>query len=891
MVALSVVLAPRGPAAGVLDALQDLSSLSLVEPFLWVSAEHTAGGPVPAVEVRAGRRYRTTLQDVLVQRSPDRVRVCVLVPFLATVPDVPAVVEETVAEIAGTSSGGARVERLRCILARPGAGAGLGELAREGWHNLLVAPQDADGPTRGHVLLPATADPLDLGRHGAPLVAGLLGLWTGLEQAPLDDQPALPGRTVRLVRSFYRNLDAGEVERVVRDRVGSMRAGLPLPREHGQSAVYVEDLRLATSSMARALWTKHADVLQGPRVGARAEAVRRVGVLAALRMLIGFLGAAVRNAPAAWYAAVVNQVSSAVASSVHATVFGAAPSAYEVVVKGVTSRGLPVGWDEISEAARQLDDSLVVPGEPREHETAEHSAELWRDYTRAALTLADGGLRDPALPPVQIGSARGVLRSATDIAPGAEAAFTEISGYVAASTGTAQVGPVDVLGAATLRQRLDALSQDPAAALEADRARQALARWQEARSSSFAIQVGAVLGRRVTEVAAETRTLLARIAALAAASDADSASRAHQRRLARWLRLLLIAVSVVLVVVVGVAVAGVVGPVLALVLAAGALVSWFAATVVLFMTQQRALFREIHRRKVAVTQMEATRANLRHALRDLRRLTAAYRQFLAWSAVLAVVLEQPFGTAPVDVAADAGGQLYGLGHATRLGRATVDEAVVDEAATLLRRDVFVTGWLTAPFETVVREAPDRIGSDAYDLRRDPEALYGLPVEPGASLLARWQAALVAEGVGRTGGDALWHRVLSDLDGRAHELGDRLVGSVQPCDGRRPLPRADFMAGIDESEIPPSGLHFDPAPLSAAARARGAGEVDLNVGLTRRRGLGHLAVLTQVGAGLPTYDIELGPRQGLVDPLAPGPDPAEPLATRPWERGGTPDPVF
>ena len=54
--ALSIILAPQGPAAGVLDALQDLSALGLVDPFVWVTATPERGADLQGVTVARGEQ-------------------------------------------------------------------------------------------------------------------------------------------------------------------------------------------------------------------------------------------------------------------------------------------------------------------------------------------------------------------------------------------------------------------------------------------------------------------------------------------------------------------------------------------------------------------------------------------------------------------------------------------------------------------------------------------------------------------------------------------------------------------------------------------------------------------------------------------------------------------
>ena len=174
-------------------------------------------------------------------------------------------------------------------------------------------------------------DPLDFAQHTAPVIAGVAGLWAELEQTPFDTLEILPGQTVRAVRAFYRRLDSSEVEERLRAQLFDPAGRLPLPRGGQVPVVYVEDVAAATQTMARALWTKHRDVLRGPRLSPVTSGAQAISIWAALKMFLKFMGAALRQAPGAWWSAVTGSVSSVLASTVQGTVFGGKDSAFAVV--------------------------------------------------------------------------------------------------------------------------------------------------------------------------------------------------------------------------------------------------------------------------------------------------------------------------------------------------------------------------------------------------------------------------------------------------------------------------------------------------------------------------------------------------------------------------------
>lgn len=200
---LTVFLAPTGVAEGVRDVLKDLSAVGMVRPFLWVDGADADLAPTAASWVENGREFDTTVQEVVSSQRIVVLRLCVFVPLTGTLPALEIAIERRVSELLASTSGGANVVRLRLLLGRPGSTPPSNAvLALDGWHNLLLAPEDARGPGMGHVALSATDNALEMGRHAAPVVAAVSGLWADVEHAPFDTKPVLPGNLVSLARSF-----------------------------------------------------------------------------------------------------------------------------------------------------------------------------------------------------------------------------------------------------------------------------------------------------------------------------------------------------------------------------------------------------------------------------------------------------------------------------------------------------------------------------------------------------------------------------------------------------------------------------------------------------------------------------------------------------------------
>lgn len=846
---LVLVAVPVGLLAGVRDALQDWSALGLVSPFCWAEDPPGDGGArAVAQQIEGGCGVNTTVEQLLAEGDYRRIRLCVLVPAFSGAPVLAPDVEDHLLRLVQGSRGAAEVDHVRVSVTRPGCGPGPGAVAREGWHNLVLSPEDSRGPGLGHQRLEGTDDPLEVGSHTAAGLCGVLGLWSGLDEAPMDSVNLLPAQHARVARTFYRSLDACDVEQSLRASVLSMSGELPRCRVGNGRAVRVEDVALATSTMADQLWSRHAGVLIGPRSQQTPTTAKPISVGRAIRMLFSFLKAAIRNAPMAWYQALTNKIASGVAAQVQRSVLGRAPSAYEVVVRGVRADGSRASWSDLAAASAQLGEVVSEPVGRSQHLAHASLETLWRDYVSATLTLADAGDRAAHLPPVTVGVDRGVLPGPADCAPGADAAFAAIPPALQDVAGRIDIEVADVLGVRSVREALVAARSDPMTGLAAEGTITALDRWTAQHEHSFAVQSGRRLGSAVLALHGEVRALLAALADVGQEQAADDDLRRRQQRLATWMKVFAVVAVLALVVL------GVLGGLAVLAwsrvaIAAGVVVvAWFVGSFVLFLKSQRNLFAELHRREVAASAAEVNRDNLRYALQDLRRTTSAYGQHLAWSRVLSSVLAQPFGAVdpppPDDVLSREG-----LPLSMGLGRAAPEPAVLSDVSAQVRRDSYRAGWLTTPWEHILADAPTRLGSDGIDLCDDPVRMYALTAGPD-SLLDRWADLVRSGGPGQSSGQAFWDRVCA----AAAPLTEKLLERVSVAPAAPPIDRQSFFSGVGVQTAAGRGSIFDGHLFTASARTSQADSAADSWVRTVESGFGVTAVTVQLTQGLPTYDL-------------------------------------
>lgn len=841
--ALTVLLVPRSWTDEILAVLGDYAAVGLLGAFAWVDAADVGGATTPATLVRGARSEPVILQQLLTGERYERIRVAVLVPIEAPADQrVPLAAEQAVEQVARSSSMGARVGLLRLLLTSGHATPTTpdGTLILEGWHNLLIAPEDSAGPGLGAVPWGRLEDQLDLARHVAPVVAGVTGLWAGLAKTPFDTLEILPGQTVRAVRAFYRCLDSAEVEETLRAQLFDPAGRLPLPRGGQVPVVYVGDVPAAAQTMARALWTKHRDVLRGPRLATGDTGAQAISIWAALRMFLKFMGAALRSAPGAWWAAVTGSVSSVLASTVQGTVFGGKESAFEVVTNPEAA-----GWQDLSRNAEALSTAIGGSGTP-EHFAHHDLSAVWTDFVNGALTLADGGRRTAGLEPIQVGSGVGVVSNAADVVPSAAEQFNGVPTSLAAVVGISSVEPADVLGAHTLAGRLREVYSDPAAGVEARAAGTELERWQSSAATSYAWQVSSILADFMNRARAEVAQLAGQIQQAANKVSVDEQLRARQQAISTILKTFTAALFAVLVVLAVVAAVGWARWKFALTTGGVLLVIYVVFSLALFLFAQRDLFAEMNLRRSQLSQLETMQANLRAALQDVSRLSTAYGQLLSWCRSLGTVLRAPFGVAPPAVGAP--GRLFdGLPRSTQVGVAQPSDEEAADAIHAIQRRLYALGWLTQPWQDMLTEAAQR-------LREDPEAMFRMPGIGTGSGLDQWSTAVVAGRVRPTGAEALWSRVEQMFVDDAG-IGDKLAGSVLVPTLGRAVAAPQFGTGITDHQ-PGRAAPFETTLFTHAATTAGRSVVAVDDVVVARTGLGYRAAVVQASDGLPPYEFAL-----------------------------------
>jgi hypothetical protein len=852
---LTVVLAPHGEADDILGLLVDYSAVGLLDPFIWVTVAARDKTSVPATLVAGGHASSVILQEVLTGRRRDRVRIAALVPVDAPADQqIPRADEQALEQVVRAGAVGTPITLLRVLFTHGAAGpAGYdANLVSEGWHNLLVAPEDSAGPGLGSVVLDRLTDPLEVAQHVAPVVASVAGLWSGIDRVAFDDLAILPGTTVRAVRAFYRELDAAEAEDKLRLTLFDSTGRLPLPRGGTVPVVYVQDDALATQTVARALWTKHRDVLRGRRTEVTREAPAAISVWSAVKIFLSFLWAAMRNAPSAWLSSLLGSVSSTLATTVQHSVFGRSDSAFAVVTRGDVGN-----WQDIGRGADEM--STLLGAEPGRRQLAQVDlAPLWVDYINGALTLADGGRRAAGIEPVSVGAGIGVLRKSAGVVPSAAEAFTEVPGSLAAVIGVAKIAGGDVIGAEDLKSRLERTFGDSAAGIEARQTFAKLTDWEATTGRSYATQTGSILADFLGRARAEVAELVQQIRETANRPAAADKLRRRQRVIATITRTAGWTVFATLMLLLAIAAVDWVSWTFSFLVGGLTAAAYLVAALILFILGQRHLFAELNLRQSQDSELEAMHSNLRAALQDIRRMSAAYGQLLSWNRVLGEVLRAPFG--PVEPALPTRPHIQdGLPRSVQIGVAAPGGGDAESTASSLQQQLYPTGWLTGPWEQMLESATRRSGEK-------PSALFPMPGVGSGSALDEWSQAVAAGVVHAEGADSLWTRVVAMFDDPDSPIAGALTAGIfNPVTEQRMSP-AEFNGGIPQRRAGPAAP-FDAALFTDTAATAGRSGVAHDDTAIDRNGLGYRAVVVQAGEGLPAYDFALFASQPAVSVAA------------------------
>lgn len=838
---LTLLVTARDGTTVIQQALRDWVIAGVAKSHAMLRTQELGDGPCHHV-TSAGTEV-TSVQDLLAQERPRRARVVVLHELL---PDRPPLPFDAVTELLGrlTAAAGPDCAWTRCVLHITGPGAAPAPEAHDGWHNIVISPEDSHAPGEPLVVVDRGPAGSNHAIYATPAVAAISGLLAGQKGAPIDDWPVTPGQHVIVARAFSRRLDAADLELQLRRMTQNLSGGLPRVTRDGVASLHHPDPARAASEMAKTFWNHNRHFFEGPRETPERPARRRIGVVEALSLFVDYLVAAVRGAPGAWAHRLLASSKASLSASVESLVFGQ-DSAYVVTFGGRNPEGGVASKDEILHALDQVNERLrfVAP----DRRSADLSS-LWRQFIDGALTLGDGQTRGEGLRAPHSAGTPAVVRTPSHIAPPVGQYFRISDGSLAAQLPVTRTLAGDVMETAVLDRALGTLESDARLGVAASRELETLNEWTQQQAHSY---TAFVLGHIAAEIEARSEEAGALHAVLTRAVSSETPSAPtlkKQRRVARVLALVL-AITVVLVVsLVVTGVAALLTWSLVALLSLLLVITNLGVAFVTYLRGQRDLFRQLHARKTAISGARAAENNLVQVLREAQHLATTYRVGLAWAQVIGAFVHRPLP--PSGEATEPSKTLAGPApRAMSFGVARSSETEMARVAHVLRQRTFRVGWLSQPWQSFLRSLTSQMGPSAAGFGGG--SLLDLGPEDSVNLLESWSSTLTIEGNRSTAADELWAKSQSLLQ-NGDAAGSFVTTVAVATDAGRVEEKSmhDFWAAVEPVERGDTALAT--AVFSPTAIASGLNRVlpEYDWADSSEVGLGSLAVLVQRTEALP-----------------------------------------
>jgi hypothetical protein len=695
-----------GPGADVFEVVRDWTATELLSPSLWLDCDQPDDVPVLTL-VDADGAATHPAEEWLARQAVVGLRIAVLQVFPAD--DAREQVGGAARALVDRIGLGSRALVNVLVPATPTTTIPA-EAALSARPNVLLQARDAQGP--GVPSRPVS--PAELAQHAAGGLATVGGLWAGMAEAPFDGAPVWPGQQVVVARAYARTLDSQEVLGELSREVHRAEGTLPRPRTPlGDRLTQVPEAQARPTAevAAHSLVDAHAQLTRfSAPPPFQPQPRRAIRLLAAVRMFLSFLWAAIRNAPQAWVTALVHRAAQGISSAATSALFGQ-ESAYEVVVLGVrpSDEQETEPEDDVTALIEQVQ-QLMSRLSPGTEFTTVDTSTFWGDMTTVGVSLADGSAVPPQVQMPMLGVDRQVLDRPELIAPRPDEAAHRLPVGALPDVGGLAVEPDDPYLALQANRLLTEQLQRPDSAPSGgpgyqvfDTARNSLWSWVE-RQRSYAWKVGLELAQELERA----RQTLAE--AVRAAGDTGGTPPRDvldtQRRTRNFVLLALGVAVLALALVIGLVVGSVLGIRVGAVLAVLVALVWLGVSVRVFLQRQRALFGWLHQRDESRRHREWAQTCTVHVAGEVHRLGVLYRQSRLWAGVLGSVVHDPFG----GIGATAAGSGYPIGLSgslplsTAVGAASFSPAEHSQLVHLARREQLGIGWLGRQLQQRVEAA-------------------------------------------------------------------------------------------------------------------------------------------------------------------------------------------
>lgn len=693
----------------------DYAALGQTRRSLWVD---TASAVATDAVVTINQDTNFAAVDTALR---DVTGVCVVVALeeLTETPDYQRV-DEWLSVIESRLPG--RVSRVRVLLPQL-PHQDVSPQPREGWSTIALAPEDSDSPLAAVIPVRRDNGVVAAARVFAPTLLSLLGLWRASTSVPVLDSSGYAistgsGSFFRLARAHHRSMDASEVEAKLLLEVVDTQRSLPLTQfADGRQAVYQPNPQATGFEFSQALLRKHSTSLLTPvQQEVSTTSFQQSGFAALKSFLKEYFRAVVGN-PRMWGHSLSSGTSEAIAGALQRGLYGD-KSVVEVIVGN--SSGRPTSVAQLDRSAELIQAKTVESG--LRVEPAPVLSGLWDDYCRAALTLVDGAdrLPEPLRGPMDNNHNPAIVRKGEQAVPDVDDAFAGYHPILHDIAGMTQeqatVLPFDVDRAQYYENELNyAASHSTDTAIM--KLREEFFAWKERVSQSFAWSMGHNLLHLLSIARGNTKNAWQRLES--AQQEFNSVRRRdfekENRRLAATLGALTLTWLLSVLVVVYLTVRyyrpdwrffasnwpgldwrwGV----LCFFLVTLIIV---AIQMLIFMKARRGIIDERERLKRLEANLEISLKNYNNAVADVRKITAAYAQFLSWSTLLGRVISRPFGKP--EISQEVLPMPHsGLPRSTQIGRAIVAPDAMITLVNDVRAKVYRPSWAENAFNDFITD--------------------------------------------------------------------------------------------------------------------------------------------------------------------------------------------
>lgn len=844
-----VILLGSGSGANAIrSALIDLTALGLIPELLWVNPDREGD----SVEV-----YEHSAAEGLVEEPRSIaavVRDCkqVLLVALDDIEDEGSYLSETGinrwADIIHSSK--VDTKRLHLILSRlPLINRPIEPIV--GWPRLVLAAEDSDTPSAPQTAKYRSDGPAELARYAAPAIAGLTGLWEGMNEVPvLGDLNAgrldtESGSSTRLVRVYHRRIDATEIESLVREGALNVRDSIPQPTSSRGTpvTVAVDSDEVVSGITKRFSDVSRKSLFEDYEPAAKLESVQ-VSAWQTFKAFLSFFFRAVIGSPSDWGNAMKSSGQSAFASGMQNLLYGQ-ESQIEVVCGNHSGKQRNFTVEQMHDVSAKLREQIASQntnefrvGPP------DQLAAMWRTYQECALTLVDAEQRKNSknfapvgwsdLNPTVLSNTR---FSVVDSSESFDGAHSVLNAQFGKNLPNTTVAPFDPFSAEIYQRHIDR-----AAKQSTDRSltqkKEDFRVWKRNNSRSFGWAVGNELmgfiykaNEDVVRFRQEFDDIQRKLRELGAGDDGVDKRLLRAMRSITWGWLFFVIMMIYLVL-------GGINPDwkihgnLAELSWPWGLTAVIVSTIIALVTEwllyaraRRGLYERNQQRQLLRKQEEIVSRNLARAIAAVERTTNAYAQHQAWSRVLGRAINFPFGmqvnqTAPVSIPEG------GLPRATVIGRAEASDMAMKTSMQTLRNKLYPIGWAELSLNRLIDDANTAM-SATVSTRYGIDDYSGMPGYGSGSQLDK--LVYVAESPDlprRVDASAAWSDCLANNqdDANTKELTSRMA--IWEESGARTIETANILATFGKNNEGQELLaSFADGSVNFSAANSGATDID------------------------------------------------------------------